>query len=177
MNGLSYRDERAVHLFVVLVGGGLAIWTLVASPFSDKANLYIPLLSASYALVAIFRLRRAAADREDTELFERVDKLEQTDPAQADRLIDAYLDQKATLAQQQRAELWAMATSDRRAALRLQRLLREELSGHDLMRQRVIPTLSPEERTSALRMVQEKEERAREDLARVEALVKQLKSP
>ena len=83
---------------------------------------------------------------------------------------------KGELAAQERAKLWAMASRDRGAAARLERLLKDDLRGHKLMRRQWIPTVPPEERSAAAEMVDKRERQTREELEQVLVIRKELKA-
>ena len=76
----------------------------------------------------------------------------------------------------ERALLWESASHDRKAAIKLERLLKEELRGHRVMRKKGLAAAPPEQRDVALEMVDRAEQRTRDDLERVGTMLKQLKA-
>jgi len=176
VNGLSYRAQRAVYVFVLVLSVAGTIWLLSDSPYDETRTLAYLALGVFFAWRAIRGLRMDAASREETEVFERTEQLEKTDPAAADQLLDAHFMKTGELAVRERARLWEMASHDRGAATRLERLLRDDLRGHESMRQGWIPTVPSEQRSAAAEMVEKRERQTREDLERVHIILKQLKA-
>ena len=129
-----------------------------------------------FAWWAIRGLRAEAASRDENEVFARAEQLEKTDPGAADRLLDSYFTKKGELAAQERAKLWAIASQDRGAAARLERLLKGDLWRHELMRRQWIPTVPAEERSAAAEMVDQRERQTREALERVLLIREELKA-
>jgi hypothetical protein len=152
------------------------IWLLFDSPYDETRTLAFLALGVLFAWRAIRGLRLDAASREETEVFERAAELEHVDPAAADQLLSSYFTKKGELAARERARLWEMASHDRGSAARLERLLKADLRGNALMRQRWIPTVPSEQRSAAAQMVEKRERQTREDLERVHVILKQLKA-
>jgi hypothetical protein len=154
-----------------------AIWLLSNPPLFDETHTLVSLALAVYcAWWAVRGFRSEAASREENEVFERAQQLEKTDPAAADELLDSYFIKNGEVAAQERARLWAVAPHDRGAAARLERLLKDDLRGHEIMRRRWIPTVPREERSAAEEMVDKRERQTREELERVLVIRKELKA-
>jgi len=134
-----------------------------------------PLLMA-YALFRLIQMaRERVIDDEVSAVIERAKRLEETDPAAALDLLDSFFVARHEAATQQRAHLWESASHDHKAAVRLERLLKEELRGHDSMRRHGLAAARPEQQAVALEMVEKAERRTRNDLERLRAIRKQLK--
>jgi hypothetical protein len=168
--------ERAVYLFVLVLSVAGTIWLLSDSPYDQTRTLAYLASGVLFGWWAIRGLRREAASRDENEVFARAEQLEKTDPAAADQLLDSFFMKKGELAAQERAKLWTIASQDRGAAARLERLLKDDLRGHELMRRQWIPTVPAEERSAAVEMVDKRERQTREELERVLVIRKELKA-
>ena len=169
--------DRFVFGFVLLVSVAGTVWLLSNSPlFDETRTLWYLASGVLFAWWAIRGLRKETSSREENAVFARAQQLEKTDPAAADKLLDSYFMKKGERAAQERAKLWAIASQDRGAAARLERLLKDDLRGHEMMRRQWIPTVPAEERSAALEMVDKKERQTREELERVLVIRKELKA-
>ncbi len=165
-----------MYVFVLVLSITGTIWLLSNSPYDETRTLAYLALGVLFAWRAIRGLRTDAANREENEVFARAEQLEKADPAAADQLLDSYFTQKGELAAQERAKLWAIASQDPGAATRLERLLKDDLRGHELMRRQWIPRVPAEERSAAAEIVDKRERQTREQLERVRLIRKELKA-
>jgi hypothetical protein len=62
------------------------------------------------------------------------------------------------------------------AARRLRELLRQEMKGHQLMREEFLPTLSPDERPAEQASIEQREQQTRLELQQLEDTIRQLKT-
>jgi hypothetical protein len=124
-------------------------------------------------LIQIAR-RRLTHDEVD-DIIEKAHQLEKTNPPAALDVLDSFFTARHKVAAQQRAELWEAASHDRGAAVRLERLLRDELHGLVLMKRQGVAAAPPEQKAVALEMVEQAERRTRNDLERVRTMLKQLR--
>ena len=169
--------DRFVFGFVLLVSVAGTVWLLSNSPlFDETRTLWYLASGVLFAWWAIRGLRKETSSREENAVFARAQQLEKTDPAAADKLLDSYFMKKGERAAQERARLWAIASQDRGAAARLERLLKDDLRGHEMMRRQWIPTVPAEERSAAVEMVDKKERQTREELERVLVIRKELRA-
>src|SRR5436189_2551257 len=154
---------------VLLAAMVLAASFLVASAFWVADSYHregwrsfgYPLLMA-YALFRLIQMARGRViDDEVSAVIERAKRLEETDPAAALDLLDSFFVARHEAATQERAHLWESASHDRRAAAKLERLLKDELRGHDLMRRHGLAAASPEQHAVALEMAEKAEGRTR----------------
>ena len=76
----------------------------------------------------------------------------------------------------EREALRTAAYTDPKAARRLRNLLREEMKGHELMRQEALPTLSADERPAAEAVIEQREQQTRLELEQLEDTIRQLKA-
>ena len=168
--------ERVAYVFILALSVAGTIWLVSDSPMDETRTLAFMAFGVYAAWRAIRGLRTEAASKEENQVLRKAEQLAKTDPAAADQLLDSYFIKKGELAAQERARLWDMASHDHGAAVRLERLLREDQRGHEVMRRRWIPTVPSEERFTALEMVEKRERQTREDLERVNVILKALKT-
>ena len=171
---LSTRERLSIVVLLAIVLVGSAWWLVYDFPFAGWRSLALPLGFSFVAWSAIQQLRVSATHREEDALFEKASHLEKTDPAAAEQLLDSYFAAKAETDAQERAKLWDQAGQDRKAAVRLERILKEELRANDLMR-RGLDAVPPEQRPAAAEFVQQQETRTCSDLERIRAIIQQLR--
>jgi hypothetical protein len=170
LNELSSRDRRAIVLLIPILVAVGAWWVIYDYPYSGWRSVALPAVFLWIGWRAIQMTRERAAHREEDTVIERARRLEKTDPAAAQQLLDSYFLTKADEASRERAKLWDLALQDRKAAARLQRILNDELRGHEAMR-REAAALPPERQVAALEFVQQQETQTRTELDRVRAIL------
>ena len=173
-----WKETKLLLASIVLVASLLVasvFWGADLYPHEGWRSFVYPLLMAYVLLRLIQMARQRLIHDEVSAVIDRAKRLEATDPAAAVDVLDSFFVARHETATQQRAHLWESASHDRRAAVRLERLLKDELRGHDLMRRHGLAAAPPEQQAVALEMVEKAERRTRDDLERVRAILKQLK--
>jgi len=164
-----WKEAKLLLASIVLVASLLVasvFWGADLYPHEGWRSLVYPLLMA-YVLLRLVQMARERLIHDEVS--------EATDPAAALDLLDSFFVARHEAATQERAHLWGSASHDRRAAVKLERLLKDELRGHDLMRRHGVAAAPPEQQAVALEMVEKAERRTRDDLERFRAILKQLK--
>ena len=173
-----WKEDKLLLASIVLFASLLVasvFWAVDTYPRDGLRSFGYPLLMA-YALLRLIQMARQRLIHDEVSaVMDRAKRLEATDPAAAVDLLDSFFVARHEAATQQRAHLWQSASHDRTAAVRLERLLKDELRGHDLMRRHGLAAAPPDQRAVALEMVEKAERRTRDDLERVRAILKQLK--
>jgi len=173
-----WTEDKLLFVSIVVVVGVLvysAPWA-IDSFHTDGWRSVLYLVILGYVIFRLIQIaRRRIVHDEIDDILEKANQLEKTNPAAALDLLDSFFTARYKVATQQRAELWEVASHDRRAAIRLERLLKDELRAHELMKRQGVAAAPPEQRAVALGMVQEAELRTRNDLERVRTILRQLR--
>ena len=171
--------EAKLHLVSIILVAGLlvysAYWAAELYQHDGWRILFYP-AALAYTLVRLIQIGRDRTGREERAILEKAELLEKTDPAAALNLLDSYFVTRHAATARERALLWESPSHDRKAAIKLERLLKEELRGHRLMRKKRVAAAPAEQRAVALEMVDRAEQRTRDDLERVGMMLKQLKA-
>jgi hypothetical protein len=173
-----WKEDKLLFISIVVAAGCLlyTVPSTVELYHTEGARILFYPVGMAYVLVSLIQEARARVVPDElSAIMAKAKVLEKTDPAAALDLLDSFFVARHEAATQQRALLWESASHDRRAAATLERLLKDELRGHDLMRRRGLAAAPPEQQAVGLEMVEKAERRTREDLERVRAMLKQLK--
>jgi flagellar biosynthesis component FlhA len=135
----------------------------------------IALVVSNTVLLVKYRDQRTPEDREFDIVEREAEKVRRTDPAAADRMLDAYFQEAGERADKERVELRARASVDLGAARRLTTMLRQEMDGHQVMRERFLSRVSAEERGAAEAMIDQREQQTQLELQDLERTILRLK--
>jgi hypothetical protein len=167
---LPSRDRRASFLLMAILLTAGVSWVVYDYPYSGWRSVALPVAFLWLGWRAIESARVSAVHREENAILDKARRLEASDPAAAQQLLDSYFTSKAEEHSRERAKLWDLALQDHKAAKRLQRILSDELRGHEAMR-RQATALPSEQQVTALELVQRNETQTRAELERVRGIL------
>ena len=162
---------------IALVTLGVLLLVLVRTSDITLVPAIALLAFAAYDIVTGLRGSRHTPEVQAFELVERqAEQLRRTDPVAADRLLDQYFQECGRRAAEERTRLRAEAAVDVSAAKRLQKLLRQEMDGHRIMRERFLPRVKPEDKAAAEATISERERSTQTELGQLDDMIRRLKA-
>jgi hypothetical protein len=175
-------------LFIYWAGRGLLAYSQgVREAWTDPGACIIGLIAAGLSFWAGSRMvskslpsrgfgRLGGMNQDLQNTFEQALKLEKTDPAASQQLLDDYFMREASTTEARRAELRQRATHDRQAAIALRRELKEDLATNAMMRKDVANELATEEVTSLLAQLDADDRTLQSEVLKLEHIIALLKA-
>jgi hypothetical protein len=161
---------------LALVATGILLLVLVRTSDVSTVVALALLILAAYDIFRGLRGDRSTPEQRELAAVEReAQSLSRTDPVAADRLLDTYFERAGERAERERAELRVQASLNLQAAKRLAKMLREEMDGHRIMRERFLSRVSPEERDVAEATIDKREQQTQLELNQLERTILRLK--
>jgi hypothetical protein len=161
---------------LALVATGILLLVLVRTSDVSTVVALALLTLAAYDIFRGLRGDRSTPEQRELAAVEReAQSLSRTDPVAADRLLDTYFERAGERAERERAELRVQASLNLQAAKRLAKMLREEMDGHRIMRERFLSRVSPEERDVAEATIDKREQQTQLELNQLEGTILRLK--
>jgi hypothetical protein len=166
---------------LALVATGILLLVLVRTSDVSTVVALALLTLAAYDIFRGLRGDRSTPEQRELAAVEReAQSLSRTDPVAADRLLDTYFERageraERERAERERAELRVQASLNLQAAKRLAKMLREEMDGHRIMRERFLSRVSPEERDVAEATIDKREQQTQLELNQLEGTILRLK--
>ena len=156
--------------------------TAPTDPMACAAGLVIAALSLWAGIRLLQRgvppggLNRSGVLPEELDAtLEQAMKLERTDPAASQELLDSYFMREGAKTEQRRAALRERAPHDLGAAIQLRNELSEELSHSPLIRKDIVRHQAEDRRASLLKDIDESDNQLRTELNELNATIEHLK--
>ena len=168
----SLRFSKGFWATLLAYGGAFAIGLRFGA-----MPLFVSMLVVALAMKVAFRVKPLPNQRELEEVLDKSRQLEKTDPAAARQLLDDYFQKEDERNEQERKALRKLAPFDLKAAKHLQALLRDDMKGHQAMREHMLPTLPSEKRANWETMIEGLQQQTQRDLEELNNTIKRLASP